>query len=425
MGLTPHRLGVCLLVVALVTAGCQAPIADGGTATPATTPADNETERLSAPNITVLNGSLELDPGRVFARVQAVSGTNVTPPRAVRVYNTSDAFYNSTPSGTTEPILPRFWRVAGLSTADVNSSALEIAKNGDVTGRGDVAIYLGPNTTLADERLLLAHEFTHYVQIQQGQQSDLNGALGGTTTQAAYLARSIIEGGAIYTTDSYVREYAPGEKLNSPWYDEIQASYPVGHVTRFQNARYIYGHDYVSTQRDSPTNRSAVYENPPQTTEQLLHGLGPGEEPPTELSVESSTGDDWLASGTDTMGEAFVRHALAGDVGRDRAQRAAAGWGNDHLQIFRPFDGGDTGYVWVLDWDDTANATEFERTLRTALDARGNETGGVWSLSDVNASASVKEVSEETTAVVFGPDAFVSATSVNASEGSVRVDVAE
>mgnify|MGYP006276651489 FL=1 len=418
------RLGICLLALALVTAGCQAPMADGSTATAATPAEGDGTERLSAPNITVLNGSLELDPGGVFARVQAVSGTDVPAPRAVRVYNTSGAFYNSTPGGGSGPGIPEFWRVAGLDTAAVNSSALEISKNGYVTGRGDVVVYLGPDSTLADERLLLAHEFTHYVQIQRNQQASLNEALGGTTTQAAYLTRSIIEGGAVYTTDSYVREYAPNGTLNSPWYGEIQASYPAGHVARFQNARYIDGHEYVSAQVDTPENLSTVYENPPRTTEQLLHGIDPGAEPPTALAVESATGDGWLASGTDTMGEAFVRYALAADVGQDRAERAAAGWGNDSVRIFRPLDGGRAGYVWLLGWDDAANATEFERTLRDAFAARGNDTGSRWALTDVNASAAVNEVGPETTAVVFGPESFLGATTVS-GDGSVRISVAE
>ena len=426
MGLRARRLGVCLFVLALVTAGCQAPLADAGngTTSPAATPAAADgTERLSAPNITVLNGSLELDPGRVFARVQAVSGTNVTAPRAIRVYNDADAFYNTTPGGSNQPTVPEFWRIAGLSTVEVNSSALEIRKNGYVTGAGTVTVFLGPNATLADERLLLAHEFTHYVQTQNNLRGTLNEHLDGRTTQAAYLTRSVIEGAAVYTSDSYVMAYAPGEKLNSPWYSEIQAVYPPGHAARFQNGRYIDGFEYVNGTVASATNLSTVYENSPRTAEQLLHGLQPGEEPPTALSVRSSTGDDWLASGTDTMGEAFVRHALASDVGQSRADSAAAGWGNDSLHIFRPLGGGDTGYVWVVDWDDPENATEFERAVRDAFDARGTESGGVWSLSDVNASASVTELRPGTTALVLGPGEFVGETSVTADEGSVQIHV--
>ena len=433
MGRQPKRLGVCLLAVSLVLAGCQAPMADGGsrgTATPTATPvgsagdAGNRTQVGPIPNVTVLNGSLELDPGRVFARVQAVSGTSVTAPRAVRVFDTESEFYNSTPSGGLEPRLPAFWRLAGIDTAEINGSALEVQKNGYVTSRGDVVVYLGPNATLADERILLAHEFTHYVQTQRERRSDLNGALGERTTESAYLTRSVIEGGAIYTADSYVRAYAPGAKLNSPWYGEIQASYPIGHAARFQNGRYIYGYEYVTQRLETPANLSAVYEEPPRTAEQLLHGIEPGVEPPTALSVEQSTGENWLASGTDTMGEAFVRYALAGDVGPSRAEQAAAGWGNDTLRIFRPTDGGRTGYVWLLDWDDAANASEFERALRDAFDERGAEADGIWSLSEVNASASVTDVSEVTTAVTFGPRPFVTAASVGSDGETVRVDVA-
>ncbi|WP_302081010.1 hypothetical protein [Salinibaculum rarum] len=424
---TLQRLAVGLLVVATMTAGCQAPAADAGNdglESPA--PSENETgDRLnseSAPNVTVLNGSLELDPGKVFARVQRVSDTNVTAPAAVRVFGTSEEFYSSTPGGLGPNTLPRFWHVAGLETESVNGSALEFRKNGYVTGTGAVTIYLGENATVADERLVLAHEFTHYVQLQTGRQTDLNGAVGGRTTDSAYVSRAIVEGGAVLTTDAYVREYAPGEQLNSPWYDEIQATYPAGHVGQFQNGRYVHGHDYAATRLDSPTALPEVYENPPQTSEQLLHGLTPNEEPPTDLAVDTTTGDDWVASGTDRMGEAFVRYALASDVGTERATRAAAGWGNDSLHIFRPVDGGTASYVWVLDWDDPANASEFEQTLRSALDARGDSEGGVWSLSDADAAVTVAEVDGATTAVVFGSESFVAGTTVTGTTDTVTIE---
>jgi len=423
---TLQRLAVGLLVVAMVTAGCQAPAADAGndgleSPVPAANGSDHP-DSESVPNVTVLNGSLELQPGSVFARVQRVSGTNVTAPAAVRVFETSDAFYNSTPDGLGPNTLPRFWRVAGLETGSVNTSELELQKNGYVTGAGAVTVYLNENATVADERLLLAHEFTHYVQIQDGRQTDLNDALGGQTTESAYVRRAIIEGAAVLTTDAYVREYAPGEQLNSPWYDEIQATYPAGHVGQFQNGRYVHGHEYVEERLDSPTALPEVYENPPQTSEQLLHGLAPDDEPPTDLTVDTTTGDDWVASGTDRMGEAFVRYALASDVGTEQATRAAAGWGNDSLHIFRPVDGGNASYVWVLDWDDPANASEFEQTLRSALDARGDSEAGVWSLSDADAAVTIAEVDASTTAVVFGPEPFVTGTTVTGTDDAVTVE---
>ena len=424
---TTARLGVCLLVLALASAGCQAPMADADSAPTVTADSKPQvgnqtgTAVTSPPEIRVLNGSLELDPGRVFARLQTVAGTNVTAPKAVRVYENATAFYG-TENGS-GPTLPRFWRVAGIDSGAVNSSTLEVQKNGYVRGTGEVVIYLSPNTTLADERLLLAHEFTHYIQTQQNRRADLTDVLGITTTQSGYVTRSVIEGTAVYTTDAYVREYAPGAKLNSPWYDEIQASYPPGHVGRLQNARYVHGNEYVSAGVDSPTAVASVYENPPRTSEQLLHGLAPDAEPATALSVDSTTGDEWLASGTDTLGEAFVRYALSGDVRQTRATRAATGWGNDSLHIFRPLDGGSAGYVWLLDWDDMANATEFERTLRAAFDARGTATDGVWSLPDADTSATVLEVREETTAVVFGSDTFLTAATVDATDDSVTIGV--
>jgi hypothetical protein len=61
--------------------------------------------------------------------------------------------------------------------------------------------------------------------------------------------------------------------------------------------------------------------------------------------------------------------------------------------------------------------------VATALDARGTESGGVWLLPDVNTSASLTELGPETTAVAFGSEAFITATSTEKTGETVRVAV--
>lgn len=312
--------------------------------------------------------------------------------------------------------------MAGLETEPVNRSTLEAQKNGYVTRSGEVGIYLSPNASRADEEMVLAHEFTHFVQAQNERSRDILGRVSGDTTEDGFLVRAIKEGAAVYATDSYMRQYVEGDALNSSWYDEIQASYPEGHVGRLANSWYIHGHEYVAARLDSPDALPTVYENPPRTTEQLLHGLDPATEPSTSLEVRASTGDGWFASGTDRMGEVFVRYALEGAVGADRARRAAAGWGNDSLHIYRSADR-KAGYVWILDRDDRKNASDFESALTTALDARGDRSGDRWRLPDVNATATTVDVAPETTAFVVGPESFVAATTVAGSTETVTISV--
>ncbi len=414
MTLTRRTLGVCLLTVALLVTGCQAPTADSGSA------GENTTNATETPTIEVENGSLAVDPGQTFARVQRVAGTDVSPPERVRAFESSAAFRNSTGPGGSG--VPEFWTLAGLRTGPVNQSDLAVRKNGYVTPAGSVAVYLGENATLADERMVLAHELTHYVQTQNQRQTQLRGSIGLGTTESDLVLGALIEGGAVYTTDEYMRAYGNGT-LNSAWYPEIQESYPEGHVGRLLNARYIVGADYVSERADSPATLSKVYEDPPTTTEQVIHGDTPEGEPATPLSVDAQAGGEWLPSGTDQYGELFVRYALESELGSQQATRAAAGWGNDTLVFYQSTESNATGYVWVLDWDDAANDTEFRDAMTEALDERGPRAEGTWTLANDSESARVIDIGSETTAVVFGPERFVDGVSLSPKEQAVTITV--
>jgi len=411
----PRTVAVCLLVV-LVVAGCQAPTAEGDAAT-------NASSASGGPSVAVANGSLSVDPGTTFARVQDLTGSEVPPPERIRAYRSAAAFGNST-DGLGGGGTPEFWRLAGLRTDPVNESDLEVSKNGYVTPTGEVVVYLGENATLADEQMVVAHELTHYVQTQNDRQLQIRDTVGLGTTESDLVLGAVVEGAAVYTTDGYMRQHGEGDVLNSEWYPRIQERYPDGHVGRLLNARYIFGAAYMSQRLSSPAGVSEVYENPPRTTEQVIHGYGPDEEPQTSLSVNATAGREWQPAGTDQFGELFVRYALESSVGPDRAAAAADGWGNDTLVYYQSTERRATGYVWVLNWDDAGENTEFRRALTDALDERGDRAGGAWSLDD-NATVNVVNVDAETTALVLGPESFVRTVTVATDDGTVGVDVSE
>lgn len=412
MTVAPDRsraaLATLALAAVLVVAGCGAPVAD-------------DPARGRVPNVAVTNGTLSLDPGEVYAQIQTLQGTAVDPPTRVRAYNTLEGFQNqSADLGLAQSTT--FRELAGMGTGPVNVSAIDQrAKNGYVTGLGAVVVYLGPNATAVDEHLLLAHELTHYLQAQTGRQQQAFGQVGFGTTDATFVVRALAEGGATFTTDAYLAAYVDTDTRNAAWYDRIAAQLPPGHVGRYGNGAYVHGHDYVAGRIDDPSRLASVWANPPRTGEQLLHGLEPGSEPPTPLPVATPAGDRWQAVGDDRLGEPFVRYALESELGADRAAAAAAGWGNDTLRIYRPVEGGDPSFVWVLGWDDPGNATEFQRAFRDALDARGDRAGGVWNLTDVDAHARLVDPTETTTAFVVGNESFVDSAGVSGSDTTITI----
>jgi hypothetical protein len=434
---TRNALSTAVVALAVVLAGCGAPVAqsESGTEMPDTTTPTTQQETATAQpaaptndtgestrTITVANGSLSIDPDVVFDRVQQLRDSDVDRPRVVEVYNSPEAFENES-SGVGVAPNREFYELAGMTTRPVNTTtAVTRQKNGYVTGLGAIVLYVGENASRVDELLLTAHEFTHYLQLQTGRQEQLAGSLDGATlTDERYVLRAVIEGGAVVTTNAYLERHANTTATNSEMYTGLQSALPEGHVARYENGKYVNGDDYMDDRSDAPADLAAVYENPPRTSEQLLHGLSPGTEPPTPLAVDVETGDEWVTSGHDRMGEAFVRTALEATVGTREAVTAATGWGNDSVRFLRPTDGGETAYAWVLRWDDAANQSEFQSAYETALDRRGTETDGVWTLEDDRTAATLLAPTEQSSVVVFGPRVLVENVSVAGTSGSVTV----
>lgn len=408
-----------LLALALVVAGCGAPMAQ-----PDSSLADGEDSAEA--DITIKNGSLTIDPDAAFARLQTVTGTDIDPPNELRVFNDPSEFRNQ--SGRDDTVTEnRFATVAGMRTTEV-TEPLNVTrqKNGFVTALGSVILFVGENASILEERLLVVHELTHYVQVKNRRQRQLlSSGLDPTTTDGKFVVRALMEGGAIVTTDAYLDRYGNASDANSEMYTRVQSKLPDGHIRKYGNAKYVFGDAYMESFVEDPGELPAVYENPPRTSEQVIHGVAPHEEPPAPLSVALDTGAKWRAAGNNRMGEAFARFAMEQWVGSDRAARAAAGWGNDTVRYLRPTNGsGETAYVWTLRWDDAANATEFASAYRDALDARGSRDGCVWSLSPEDVAATVQTPTDRTTVISFGPKTLVDSLTATGENGDISVSTA-
>jgi hypothetical protein len=142
----------------------------------------------------------------------------------------------------------------------------------------------------------------------------------------------------------------------------------------------------------------AVYENPPTSTEQVIHPAKYSDEGPAEISFEDASSEAWripdlgngsidyatfgqgglaammmrpvFASGgtaTPVVGPRdFYNLTDSGEISQfdplNYGFDAVDGWGNDRLYPYVTDDSAETnetGYVWKTVWDDGANASEF------------------------------------------------------------------
>lgn len=437
------------LALLLVVAGCAAPTApptattpgetdDGQPSTPASptttrtdaeTPTDTaeESDRFDEPDspeelaasydIAVEGGELPVDPALVYARIVLLLDADVVQPESVVIEPDSRmAIGGGAP--------PRFHQLLGLTRPEGANRTLTAA--GYVAGVDVIHINerITDNGTTVES--VLAHESVHIAQFQQGQGRTVRQRVfqvGGVSVDQRLTYTAVIEGTATYTQAEYQERYMPdrGDPATT-----FRRSYRrADGAAKLGYAPYAFGSTHVERRVDDPANLSIVYERPPRTTEEVLHGRANTSHPRANLSVSATTGGNWTGpNARQTYGELFTRVVLATELNESAAAAGADGWGMD-VRVAFDHPEHSPGYAWVLRFDDPANATEFERTFGAYLDDRGERRTGRWVLTDTDVETAVRleRVGEETVVVVLGPPEFVSATSVAGSSGNVSVAV--
>lgn len=389
------------LVLLVVLAGCSGAIQPPG-------PDDEPGGPFAADrSITVTNGTLPIDHYSVYVEVTRILAVEAAPPETIGLEPDSAMEIQREP-------MPHFFRLVGIERP---------------TGATRTATALGyvrdPSTVYVNEKLTedetqlgltLAHEYVHVIQGRTGAFDQVReGVSDPNTTDGKIVRRSVLEGAATTTETVYWKRHV--DAGTSPADGMTSAYRTTSGARQWVFAPYHFGTEYVLQWTDSPAEMGTVYEDPPHTSEELLHGLAGGTEPLPPLSVDVQSAD-WKRNGTDRAGELFVRVALDTELERDRATTAAAGWGTDSRVAL--VNGDERAYVWALRWDDTANATEFANGLETYLDRRATKDGDVW--IDDGAAFDVTRADDETVVLVLGDESFVRTAHVRGTNGSVTVE---
>lgn len=393
---------VCCLL--LVFAGCQGAPSDTMTGSPPdstiepTTAQPTVTTQTSVPTTTVSEGSREVsveggmlpyDPNAVWTRVESMLGVDVGAPLTISVENFTASSIERT----------RFQRMFGIPTERVRLGGVTPY---DASGNEVRLNEAGLDRKHALEGTL-AHEYVHVVQMRRGMlQSVAQSFERPLSPDEVSVVNAIQEGSAQYVDARYREQYMTNAS------EAFDLRYLNSETAAKQFlARYHFGAQYVNATIDSPKNLEWVYENPPRTSEELLHVLEPGSEPPANLSVAVETDRQHETQGR--FGELFIRTTFGTAVNESVAARTADGWGNDQRVAIG--SGNDTEYAWVLRWDDAANATEFEQGVNAYLDARDG----------LNASVRVERVAPETTVLFVGSESFVSDATASGTNETVTV----
>ena len=238
------------------------------------------------------------------------------------------------------------------------------------------------------DRTTLSHELVHALQDQYGN-------LGGTPdTQDRQLAsQSVTEGEANYIQWTYEDRCEnrwrciprPGSEGGGDGGSSGGTPDDGVFVTIYQP--YATGPGLIDQQyrADGWSGVERLYENPPNSTEQVIHPDRYPDEEPINVTVPDRSSGEWKRFDhdpvADTVGEASIfamlltNDAISPEEWFRYRSEASAGWGGDSIVPYRNGSDG-YGYVWASEWDSETDARQFERAYRSILDERASRQPG-------------------------------------------------
>ena len=240
-------------------------------------------------------------------------------------------------------------------------------------------LYIADWMPIDMQRPALAHEITHGLQDQHFDLRRFTSGLKGNADRQ--LARAaLVEGDGT----GVMLEFALGVDLGSlppgvmamlkPML-QLFSSPTFQKTPRFLREvlvlPYTAGLDFVVAlrRRLAWSKINAFYQNPPESTEQVLHPekFLARERPvlitPRPLQALKGSREVWQ----DTLGEAQLRLYLEQHVSKERAATAAAGWGGDRGVAYQRPGLPGVAVVHCSVWDGEQDAIEFEEAQAAAL----------------------------------------------------------
>jgi hypothetical protein len=382
-------------------------------------------ETLSVDQSDGLNDS-ELDAvvSRSMARVEYVRGLEFDERVPVEVISrtehqnrTNERFAGVSTNGSIHQNV-KFEATFLVGESDSATSQQEANRGSSVLGyyspREDEIVIVSENTESPQiDEVTLSQELFHALQEHRFNVSEYE-----ANTEETHNARAgIIEGDANYVDHLYEEEF--GDSLvrdtTSSTGGGSDGDGPHVGMLALQLQPYSDGPVFVQELYEEGGWEAvdAVYDAPPQSTEQTIHTEKYRTDEPTEVTVEDRSTDNWTVP---DLGNGSIDYAQFGEAGmyvmlwysnydaavsdepvsqdliapnnflepRDEPgidqynynHPYTAGWDGEKLYPYMQNDSaetGETGYVWKSVWDSEAEAEEFVTGYRALLDHHGAE----------------------------------------------------
>lgn len=233
------------------------------------------------------------------------------------------------------------------------------------------------NTMTAEERLTYAHEFMHALQDQHFQLEQIQNPNLNADQRLAL--RAVGEGEAVLIEYLYqARGYLTGEELNES--EQLYGTPETANLADFLvtdfNFPYTRGYDFISNIYETQgfEGVTAVWQNLPQSTEQILHPEKYlAQENPITVTlpdIRPALNGDWQLMKQDVLGEFYLRQYLTTQLDGPTARTAAQGWGGDQYAVYYQPETKAVFLLMRLTWDTAAEQQEFTTAYTTFAQRR-------------------------------------------------------
>lgn len=225
------------------------------------------------------------------------------------------------------------------------------------------------------DKVTMAHEIVHGLQDQHFNLVALDDSAQNVDQSAAISA--LVEGDASFTMGEYVFAYLDPMEL-AELFGQSQQEFPVlDSAPRYIQEGLLFpyqdGQTFIQALESAGGDErvNAAFENPPLSTEQILHPekyLGENPDQPATVDlpdISGDLGDGWEQINSNVLGEWDI-NIMLDENGASNSEQAAAGWGGSRFAVYEQ---GDDSAVAVLrtTWDTPDDRAEFEGALQEML----------------------------------------------------------
>jgi len=270
------------------------------------------------------------------------------------------------------------------------------------------------------QRMTYVQEYAHALLHQSFELErfqELDEVLCEESYDGCLAIRALIEGDVALIQEQWMRTYASEED-----YSEVLAFFSSFEMPAYESAPEfiqeelifpsIYGLGFVSSfyLKDSWAGVDTIYEDPPVSSEQILHPERYPRDSPISIEIPDVSevlAGDWQEIERGLLGEWRTLAVLQQQLPMDIVDMAAEGWGGDYFLLMKNEQSGNSALILLTVWDTMRDAHEFAASFiefgikQYGMPTTQSISEATWELDDQ--AVAFKRVSNQTL-WVLAPD---------------------